>query len=182
MQTYLAVLRGINVSGQKTIKMSDLRALFEKAGFEKVQTFIQSGNVIFQTKETKTKALAQKIEEIIHHHYNFDVSVIVLTREEILTIMVNNPFTRGNKDITKFHVTLLAETPNAKLLETTRDEKFQSDEFHIDERAIYLYCPDGYGMTRFSNNFFEKKLGVSATTRNWKTMNTLLELMQNTEK
>jgi uncharacterized protein (DUF1697 family) len=141
-------------------------------------TYIQSGNVVFGSSETSTKKLAKDIASIIHNHYGFEVPVMVLSEDDIVDILSKNPYNAGKKDITKLHVTLLDDLPDAKLLASTRDEKYQSDEFTIEKKIIYLYCPDGYGMTKFSTTFFEKKLGVTATTRNWKTMEALQKLIR----
>ncbi len=176
MNTSVALLRGINVSGQRMINMKELKALFLKAGFLNVMTYIQSGNIVFGSEETSTKKLEKTVADMIKNHYGFDVPVLVLKEEDIEKIIKNNPYLDGKKDIVKLHVTLLERTPEAKLIATTRDEKFQSDEFTIDGTNIYLYCPDGYGMTKFSTMFFEKKLGVTATTRNWKTILELARL------
>ncbi len=139
-------------------------------------TYIQSGNIIFKTEETDPKKLTTMITEAIEKQFSFSVPVLILKKEEMETIITENPFL-ATKDIMKLHVTLLDNLPEKKLLDSTRDEKYQSDEFIIIGTTIYLYCPDGYGMTKFSTTFFEKKLGVQATTRNWKTMNAILELM-----
>jgi len=181
MNTYIALLRGINVSGQRMIAMKDLKALFQKWWYEQVMTYIQSGNIVFKSEETNTKQLWKDIAALINNQYGFEVPVMILTGDNIRDILKNNPYNDGKKDATKLHVTLLDTTPDAKLLATTRDEKYQSDEFTITGKTIYLYCPDGYGMTKFSTMFFEKKLGVTATTRNWKTMQALRELMTGIE-
>jgi len=178
MNTYVAVLRGINVSGQRIIAMKDLKSLFQKAGFENVMTYIQSGNIVFGSTETSPKKIEKSIGNMIQEHYSFDVPVLVVSEEEMKKIYTNNPYIEKKKDIMKLHVTLLEKTPDAKLIASVRDEKYQSDEFVIDGSSIYLYCPDGYGMTKFSTTFFEKKLGVPATTRNWKTVTALLDLMK----
>lgn len=178
MNTYVAVLRGINVSGQRAIAMKDLKALCTKEGFGNVMTYIQSGNIIFESGESSTKKLEKNISEMIKKHYDFEVPVVVLTEGELKNIHTNNPHVENKKDIAKLHVTLLEKTPQTKLIASVRDEKYQSDECVIDEKVIYLYCPDGYGMTKFSTTFFEKKLGVTATTRNWKTITALLELLK----
>ncbi len=178
MNTYVAVLRGINVSGQRIIAMKDLKALFVKASYENVMTYIQSGNIVFESSEKNSKKLEKEISELIQNHYNFSVPVLVLSREDMTEIIEKNPYLDEKKDIAKLHVTLLEKIPDTKLLASCRDEKYQSDEFTITDPTIYLYCPDGYGMTKFSTTFFEKKLGVSATSRNWKTMIALRELMK----
>lgn len=140
-------------------------------------TYIQSGNIVFKSEEKDTLKLEAIIADFIEKQYGFTVPVLVLTQAQVATIIAENPFCDGQKDITKLHVTILDDIPKKELLDSTRDEKFQSDEFTINGKIIYLYCPDGYGMTKFSTMFFEKKLGVTATTRNWKTMNAILELM-----
>lgn len=173
MNTYIGLLRGINVSGQRMIAMKDLKALLIKAGYENVMTYIQSGNIVFKSSETSKKTLTKDIGDVIEKQFNFRVPILILSAEEVENIIKKNPYNDGKKDASKLHVTFLDSMPEKKLLETTRDEKFQSDEFHIDNTIIYLYCPDGYGMTKFSTMFFERKLAVTATTRNWKT---LLEL------
>lgn len=178
MNNYVAVLRGINVSGQRMIAMKDLKALCVKEGFNNVMTYIQSGNIVFESDESDTEKLEKIISEMIKNHYNFDVPVMVLTSEELKDIYTNNPHITDNKDISKLHVTLLGKIPETKLIESIRDEKLQSDECVIGEKVIYLYCPDGYGMTKFSTTFFEKKLATLATTRNWKTITALIELLK----
>ncbi len=178
MNTYVAVLRGINVSGQRIIAMKDLKALFIKEGFGNVMTYIQSGNVVFESGESDTKKLEKQISALIQNHYNFSVPVLVLSREEMIEIIAKNPYIDREKDTNKLHVTLLEKIPEENALASCRDEKYQSDEFTITDTTIYLYCPDGYGMTRFSTTFFEKKFGVQATTRNWKTMLALKDLMK----
>ncbi len=178
MNTYVALLRGINVSGQKMINMKDFKALLLKNGFESAMTYIQSGNVVFKSDEKNTENLTEKMWELIKNHYGFEVPILILTEKNLLTILEKNPYNDSKKDITKLHVTLLDNMPETSLLSSTRDEKFQSDEFVIDGTTIYLYCPDGYGMTKFSTMFFEKKLGVTATTRNWKTMEALEKLVK----
>ena len=178
MNTYVAILRGINVSGQRVILMKDLKALFQKAGYENIMTYIQSWNIVFQSPEKDREILAKKITELIKNHFNFEVPVLIIPAHEIEKIITENPYNDGKKDIAKLHVTLLWNRPDVKLLSTTRDEKFQSDEFTISDTVIYLYCPDGYGMTKFSTTFFEKKLGVNATTRNWKTITALHDLIK----
>jgi uncharacterized protein (DUF1697 family) len=158
MNTYVAVLRGINVGGQRIIAMKDLKALFIKKGFGNVMTYIQSGNVVFESSESDTKKLKKHIIALIQNHYNFSVPVLVLSHENMLEILEKNPYIDREQDTNKLHVTLLEKIPDEKLLASCYDEKFQSDEFTIKDTTIYLYCPDGYGMTRFSTTFFEKKL------------------------
>jgi len=141
-------------------------------------TYIQSGNIVFKSEEKDTKKLATMVEKLIENHYTFEVPVIIFSQTQMQDIASKNPFTKRENETTKLHITFLDDVPKKELLKQIVDEKYQSDEFYIDGENIYLYCPDGYGMTKFSTVFFEKKLAVTATTRNWKTITALLELLK----
>lgn len=176
MKTYIALLRGINVSGQKKIKMADLRDLLESEGLKNVRTYIQSGNVIFESRET-AKALQEQIKSIIAKQYGFEVPILIRTPEEITQIIENNPFMDDeSKDPTRTYFTILSGTPEAELVSKVQEKKYASEEVVFGEHVIYFHSPLGYGDAKMNNNFFEKKLKVSATTRNWKTLNKLIEM------
>jgi len=178
MQTFISILRGINVGAQKKILMADLKALYESLKLKDVVTYIQSGNVIFKTGDGVTdEAIAKKIENAIAKTYGFDVPVIVRRTEELKTILATNPFAKDkNNDTSRMHVTFLSATPDTALVTETSKFKSAPDDFVIIGTEIYLYTPNGYGETKLSNSFFEKKLKVTATTRNWNTVNKLTEL------
>ncbi len=178
MQTFISILRGINVSGQKKILMADLKVLYEGLHFKEVSTYIQSGNVVFKTA-TKLPdiKLAQKIEQAIYGKYNFEVPVIIRSKEEIGKIIATNPFVKEkNIDLKKLHVTFLSEFPKKENIEIVNKSDFSPDQFIIEGKEIYLHTPCGYGNTKLSNTFFEKKLKTKATTRNWNTVNKLSEM------
>ncbi|MCF2443150.1 DUF1697 domain-containing protein [Dyadobacter sp. CY345] len=179
MKTYVAILRGINVSGQKLIKMAELKMMFESLNFGEVKTYIQSGNIAFMPKPGNDKDLQFQIHEAILKTFHFDVPVIVLDETETKDIQENNPFlTNRNEDESKLHVTFLSEKPQSDLFEKlTETAQFLPDEWILAGRAIYIFCPEGYGKTKLNNNFFEKKLKVTATTRNWKTINELVAMV-----
>jgi uncharacterized protein (DUF1697 family) len=176
MKKFIALLRGINVSGQKLIKMSELKTLFEKTGFQNVETYIQSGNVIFSTKETSTEKLSLKISSAIKKQFGFDVQVIVVTLEEIEDTLKKNPFIKKKKDTDKLYVIFLSETPTKANFSNLKNDDYIPEEFIINEKCIYLFVPNGYGKAKLNNNFFENKLKVFGTTRNLKTLNALTEL------
>ena len=183
METYISILRGINVSGQKKILMTDLKALYETLGFENVSTYIQSGNVIFTTRKLLlNKDLTKKIEEAIFKKYDFDVPVIIRTGDEMEKVLAANPLLKEkNINVEKFHATFLEEEPSPEKIKLTRDLDYSPDKFRILGKEVYLYCPNGYGSTKLSNIFFESKLKVKATTRNWKTVNQLVVLAKTTD-
>ncbi|GLU51980.1 DUF1697 domain-containing protein [Dyadobacter frigoris] len=176
MKTYVTILRGINVSGQKMIKMAELKKMFETLPFENVRTYIQSGNIVFNAKPENDKDLAKEIHDNIQKTFSFSVPVIVLEEKELKKVQQHNPFLTGrNEDVTKLHVTFLDEIPENTLVEKLKETaQFLPDEWIADGKTIYLFCPNGYGKTKLNNNFFENKLKVTATTRNWKTVNELV--------
>ena len=174
MATYISILRGINVSGQKKIRMEDLKGLYEGLDFSEVTTYIQSGNVIFKTGlNLSISGLSEKIEKAIEEKYHFHVPVIIRTADEIRKILSSNPFLdEDGLDREKLHVTFLEEKPQPTDVGAIQKFDFSPDRFWIIGKEVYLYCPGGYGNTKLSNTFFEKKLHVKATTRNWKTVHT----------
>jgi uncharacterized protein (DUF1697 family) len=180
MERYIAILRGINVTGQKMIKMADLKKMFQGLPFENVRTYIQSGNIVFDTKPDEDQKLGNLIQEAILKTFAFIVPVIVLEEKKLLHVQQHNPFLTGrSEDVTKLHVTFLDRIPDQALVEKLKDAAvFLPDEWIIKENVIYLFCPNGYGKTKLNNNYFENKLKITATTRNWKTVNELVTMVQ----
>jgi uncharacterized protein (DUF1697 family) len=156
--------------------MNDLKKLFEDAGFTNVQTYIQSGNVIFESKNTDIKFMKNKIEKKIKEKYKFDVEVFIKTNLELKNVRDENPFIKKKKDIERLYITFLSEQPNSVNISKINETNYSPEEFIIDDNVIYLYFPNGSGRAKLNNNFFEKKLQVSATTRNWNTVNMLFDL------
>ncbi len=177
MITYISILRGINVSGQKIIKMDDLKKMYENLKFENIQTYVQSGNVTFSSKQNDAKKIEKIISAQIKIEFGFDVPVIVLSAKALEVIIENNSFAKDKlKDTSFLHVTFLANSPTKFDKESIIKKKQINEEIEFTSSAIYLYCPNGYGKTKLNNNFLETKLNVTATTRNWKTTNELLKL------
>jgi uncharacterized protein (DUF1697 family) len=171
------MLRGINVSSQKKIKMDELRALYQSLNLDNVRTYIQSGNVIFTCSFSNTIELTNTIEKKIQEIFDFSVSVIIRTNLEMKNVLENNPFFEKRKeDITKLHVTFLSDTPSETDVNSIHQLVIEPEEAYVHGKEVYLYCPNGYGKSKLSNSVLEKKLRVSATTRNWKTVNNLYEL------
>ncbi len=179
MKTYISMLRGINVSGHKLIKMDALQKMYTDLQFKNSQTYIQSGNVIFQYKHTPTKTLEETIAKQIQKSFGFDVPVMVKELAELTVIANNNPFiTKRQEDTQWLHVTLLSNKAEKTHIDNIKDLSFGADEYIIVNDAVYIFCPNGYGNTKLNNNFFENKLKVNATTRNWKTITKLLSLAE----
>lgn len=177
MKTYIAILRGINVSGQKLIKMDALRKMFEKMDFENVKSYVQSGNIIYSGKETDLQTLENRISHQIKEDFGFDVPVIVLTPEKLRRVVDENPFLRDpDKNPAYLHATFLAAKPENFDLQVIESKRQNGEELLIVGDVAYLYCPNGYGNTKLNNNFLESKLKTGATTRNWKTTLELLRM------
>jgi len=169
------MLRGINVGGQRIVKMETLRASFEALGFSRVRTYLQSGNVIFEGPKTSPDDLAMAIAKKISKDFGFSIPVVLRTSGEIGKIVGDNPFlSERGLDNSKLHVTFLSAPPAKDAKEKIDALNAHPDQFHVRGREIYLYCPNGYGRTKLSNNALEKALSVGATTRNWNTVSKLV--------
>lgn len=176
MPTYVSLLRGINVSGRNRIAMADLRALYEAHGHHDVVTYVQSGNVVSRTNTRNAAAVARAIEQAIADDLGLDVNVLVRTPADLAKVVRANPFPGQGADVSKLHVTFLTEPAPAAKVAALDPDAFAPDGFSVHGREVYVHCPDGYGRTKINNTWFERKLGVAATTRNWKTVNQLVEL------
>ena len=175
MTTYVALLRGVNVGG-RTVAMEKVRALFVAAGHEQVATYIQSGNVTFDSSRRDAAALAADIEARMGRELGLDVSVLLRSAKELARVVAANPFLPGRADPTKLHVTFLARAPKASSTAAIDATPFAPDEFVVHRREIYVHCPTGYGRTKLNNTFFERRLAVEATTRNWNSVTKLAQL------
>jgi len=178
MQTYISLLRGINVSGQKKIIMSDLKELYAKQGFSNVQTYIQSGNVVFNYEKTQDYfEIAAIIEQAIEKKYDFQVPVLIRQAIDLKRTLENNPYAEMNGvDLKRVGVTFLEKHPTNENLLKLGEINFPPDEFIVDGLNIYLHCPEGFGKSKISNKLFENKLKVRATSRNLRTINKLIEM------
>jgi uncharacterized protein (DUF1697 family) len=177
MPTYISMLRGINLGGHKLVAMERLRALFESLGYKEVRTYINSGNVIFRGGKMSTSNLSRKLEKEIEGTFGFSVPVLTKTAEEIAQAVQCNPFVKDKAiDPTKLHVTFLWQAPAANDLKKLEALVGAHDRYCCLNSEVYLYCPNGYSETKLANNTIEKLLGSGATTRNWKTVNTLHEM------
>jgi uncharacterized protein (DUF1697 family) len=177
MQTKIAILRGINVGGHRKILMADLRQVLENLGLRNVSTYIQSGNVIFKSDKSNA-VLENEIENTIKTNFNFDLPVIVRSKDELFSIIENNPFNKDDVDITTLHITFLKSSPNKKETSLLDLNLYKPDQFLISDKTVYLCLEKKYHKSKLSTNFFEKKLNVGATTRNWKTTLKLLGLCE----
>lgn len=181
MRTYISFLRAVNMTGHNSIKMTDLASLFNNLGFKDAETFIQSGNVIFSSTEDLVISDASvKIEKAILEKFNFTIPVMLRTVSDIKDIFTYNPFLNRDKfDPSKMAVIFLYEEPSEDQQLKVKDIEYPPDQFQIIQKEIFIYCPNGFGKTKLYTNFFEKKMGVTGTARNWKTISTILNIAEN---
>ena len=173
---YVALLRGINVGGSNMLPMKDLAAMFAKAGCSDVQTYIQSGNVVFRAKPTMAAAIPGVIAKAIATRTKMKIPVVVRSAAELRRVAEANPFLRRGVEVDKLHVAFLAAKPRSADVATLDPKRSPPDEFIAEGAEIYLHCPNGYGRTKLSNAYFDSKLATTSTVRNWRTVLKLLEL------
>jgi len=180
METYISLLRGINVSGSKMIKMDQLKLLYHDLHFNSIQTYIQSGNVIFRSGAEDIKLLEIRISEAIRNQFGFDVPVLIVRKKILTDIIDNNPFVQHDPGIaiSELYVTILKDVPIQSVTENLLATDYSPEKIALREKTIYLFLPNGYGNTKLNNNFFESRLKTSATTRNWKTLMALASMAE----
>ena len=174
----VALLRGINVGGRNSIVMADLRAIFEDLGHRHVETYLQSGNVVFEATGAPA-LLAATAARRITSELGLDVPVVVRSGAELQTIINANPFLADGADPATLHVVFAVGRAAADALGDLEPGRFSPDRFVHRGREVFVQCPNGYGRTKLTNTFFEARLGPGAgatTTRNWKTVTRLAEM------
>lgn len=172
----MALLRGVNVGGNAKIKMDDLRQVFTGLGHTDVQTYLQSGNVVFASKTRDAHKLETAAEKAVGDELGLQIAVLVRTEAQLARILTTNPYLDRETDLSRLPVTFLAEAPAPDLVTALKVPAGESAVCTVVDREVYLHCPDGYGRTKLNNAFLERKLGVKATTRNWKSVTTLHEM------
>lgn len=174
---YLALLRGINVGGKNKIPMTGLIELFGEAGCRDVQTYIQSGNVIFSADPDLAATLPGAIAARIAERFGCRVPVVLRTAAQLGEVVCNNPFLAEGTAIETLHVLFLAEQAAAHSIAELDPDRSPPDAFSVRGREVYLRLPNGAGRTRLTNDYFDAKLATVSTGRNWRTVTTLFELM-----
>ncbi len=175
MNTWIALLRGINVGGSNILPMKDLVATLERLGLANVKTYIQSGNAVFQSPETKSSALAEQITAAIFKKHDLKPRVLVLSRKELEQAATNNPFPEAETEPKTLHLFFLAEPPRDPDLKALNTIKSDSERFVLDKKIFYLHAPEGIGRSKLATQA-EKHIGVETTARNWRSVVKILEM------
>lgn len=170
MKTYVALFRGINVGGNNILPMKELTALLERHSCQNVKTYIQSGNVIFESGNPP-----ENIGGLIQEQYGFEPQILFLEKNEFLHLVSGNPYTatKGNQ----IHFFFCQDIPNANM-EKLEIFKSETEKYLIKGKVLYLFAPDGIGRSKLAANM-ERHLGVPATGRNLNTVNKLIEMLEN---
>ncbi len=185
MTIYIALLRGINVGGKNIIKMAELKHTFEAMGMSRIQTYIQSGNVLFESNEEE-EPLRKRIEHELEAAFGFSATVVLRTAEEFKMVVANCPFSEeevseadASSEGESLYVSFLLEEPSREGIERLRAFKNEGDEYRAEGREVFLLFRHSIRKSKLANNLH--KLGVSSTVRNWKTINKLVALAQTME-
>ena len=174
---HLALLRGINVSGHNIIKMEALKTMLENIGFQNIETYVQSGNVIVESEDENPQSVGFTIKQEIVKQLGFDVPVIVISKADLEKCLTNNPFFKEKEvDTKKLYVAFISKELSNSSINELKISQFKPDEAFIDGNRIYMKLETGVGNTKLTQKYIEKKLNVIASTRNWNTVNKLIEM------
>jgi uncharacterized protein (DUF1697 family) len=175
MDTWIALLRGINVVGRNKVPMKDLAALLSGAGFARVRTYIQSGNVVFASARGSAPAHSARIERLVLGQFGFAPRVLVISAGQLAAAVQANPFPGAHQDHKRLHLYFLSEPPSKPQVESLLRVQSGRDAFELKGSVLYLYTPDGFPDSVLRRKV-DASIGLMATARNWRTANELLRL------
>jgi uncharacterized protein (DUF1697 family) len=178
VNTYIALFRGINVGGKNILPMKDIVAILDTLNYENIRTFIQSGNVIFQDKNTVNEKSADEIAKLVLEKNGFEPKVLLLSLEELQDAVANNPFATDKGKA--LHFFFLESQPKKPKTEQLTSMKAKSEEFLLTNKVFYLYAPEGIGRSKLAAGV-EKALDVPITARNWNTVSVLVSMAEITQ-
>ena len=177
MRNFLALFRGINVGGRNIVPMKELASLLEDLGLENVRTYIQSGNVVFESGDTADTGLGAALQDAIEERFGFRPELILLTGAEIEQAVADNPYPEADAAPSTVHLTFLSKEPSDPDLDALEAVRAPSERFALEGRVFYLHAPDGIGRSKLATKV-ERALGVPCTSRNWRTVRKLQEMMR----
>jgi uncharacterized protein (DUF1697 family) len=171
---WVALLRGVNVGGARKVPMAQLRELLSGLGYDGVRTYVQSGNAVFDADESSAAAVRRQVERAIEDAVGFDVLVTLRSREQLAEVVAANPFPQAAPEPKTLHVLFLSEPIGDERLAFLDADAFAPEQVALRGSELYLWLPDGLGRSKLAAAITERKLGVAATARNWRTVETLL--------
>lgn len=181
MNTYIALLRGINVGGHNRLPMKELRSMMEDLGHQKVDTYIQTGNAVFQTEENNILQISSDISAEIKKRYGFEPQILILTLEDFKRAVESNPFPEKESDPKLLHLYFLISEPSNPDLDELNNIKKESERFELKDKVFYLHAPDGIGRSKLAGMLAgrsEKVFGCPVTGRNWRTVQKIMEMVE----
>jgi uncharacterized protein (DUF1697 family) len=182
MPVLISLLRGVNLGGHRKVKMDDLRALYESLGFSDVQTYINSGNVLFRTAARDLVRVREQIEDAVERAYGFRCDVMLRTPADLRGVIARNPFAaRPAMEANKYAIHFLAGEPSAAARKLAMAIDYAPEELHMHGRELYIYYTNGMARPKLSLTAVEKRLQTSGTSRNWNTVQKLLEMAEKLE-
>ncbi len=179
-QRYVALLRGVNVGGKNKLPMADLRDIFTAAGCSAVQTYIQSGNVVFEAAPELAERLPEIVAQAIRRRFGYETAVVVRSGEDLRQVAASNPFDTSG-DPRFLQVAFLEDAPSAEAVSRLDPERSPPDAFAVQGRNVYLHYPNGVARSRLTNEYLAAQLQTASTMRNWRTVLTLLEMVSATK-
>ena len=174
--TWVALLRALNVGGRNRLAMAELVAAFEAAGAREVTTYIQSGNVLFRSGRKEAAEVATRVGAALTDRLGVEVPVVIRTCAELRAVARANPFLRDGADPAALHVLFLGGRPAASRVSSLDPARSPRDRFAVAGREVYLHCPAGIGRSKLTGDYFEGRLAMTATARNWRTVTALIEM------
>jgi len=175
MTTWIALLRGVNVVGRNKLPMAEFRADLEASGLKHVRSYIQSGNVVFDSSSRSAESLARRIAACIEAGYGFRPMVLVLRSQDLQAAVASNPYPRATAEATSLHFFFLEAPALDAKLDVLEDFRSATEEFMLSDRVLYLHAPDGIGRSRLVERI-DRCLGVRTTARNFRTVHTLITM------
>ncbi|MGA8877771.1 MAG: DUF1697 domain-containing protein [Candidatus Korobacteraceae bacterium] len=176
--SWVALLRGINVGGKHILPMRQLVEMFTEANCVNVRSYIQSGNVVFTAPPKVAKGLPDVLGKKIEDRFGFSAPIVLRNRDELQKVVRSNPFLKAGLPEITLHVYFLGDAPNAAAVQSLDPNRSPGDRFQVAGREIYLHLPNGMGRSKLTSAYFDSKLSTVATARNWATVLKLLEMLQ----
>lgn len=177
MTVFVALFSGINVGGNRIVKMAELKGFFEQLGFTDVATYIQSGNVVFNAANSDSTQLTAQLEAAFEQRWGFRSRIMVRDRAWFERLVADNPYPEVANDHTKLHAYVLERAPNADEIAPLSARCTGPERFEVRGDALYLHAPDGLGKAKFAE-VLPRVLKVPGTARNWRTVLSLLEMVR----
>ena len=171
--TFVALLKGINVGGRNRLAMAELKSMFQAAGCLSPRTYIQSGNVVFRSTREEAHGICDAVRAALTERLGTDIPIILRSREELARIAGDNPFPAAEEEPRLLHVGFLSDRPTSDRISALDPSRSPPDEFAVHGREVYLYLPNGAARTKLTTAYFDRTLGIVATFRNWRTVKTL---------